>query len=309
MVDINSLIDSTLDLKRYSFNVNGIEISENLDNELPLTTGDPYQLQQVFLNIMNNAEHEMLKISGERVLSVTTRVCHRGDESCIICYNGETHAIFIEFKDTGLGVPEKIQSRIFDPFFTTKEVGEGTGLGLSVSYGIIKEHKGNIYVASSSEKGATFIIELPIRTADLKDILGSSHNGFIKTKEFKGLSVLVIEDEEYILGLFKDLLVELGLNVDVTIDVYEAQRLLEKNNYNMIITDIKMPQISGINFYEGLKMRHPELAERVVFVTGDVLENTTRDFIEKSGCSYILKQFRLNEFYNTIYKTLGERHA
>jgi len=280
-----------------------------LDNELPLTTGDPYQLQQVFLNILNNAEYEMLKISRERVLSVTTRVCHRGDEPCLICYNGENRAIVAEFKDTGAGVPKKIQRRIFDPFFTTKEVGKGTGLGLSVSYGIIKEHGGNIYVTNSFEKGANFIIELPIRVAVSKDISGTSHKGYIKAKKFKGQSVLVLEDEEYILGLFKDLLGELGLRVDVTIDPYEAQRLLEENNYSLIITDIKMPQISGIGFYEELKARHPELAGKVVFVTGDVLGKTTRDFIDKSGCSYILKPFRLNEFYDTVYKTLGESNA
>ncbi|MGQ9631469.1 MAG: ATP-binding protein [bacterium] len=148
LVDVNHLIENTLELQSYEARANNIRVVKNLDRELPMILADPNQLQQVFLNITSNAYQAMLLRDGERCLTVTTR--REGGE------------IEISFSDTGPGIPRENLKRIFDPFFTTKEVGEGTGLGLSVSYGIIREHGGTITVKSWEGEGATFTILLPL---------------------------------------------------------------------------------------------------------------------------------------------------
>jgi signal transduction histidine kinase len=133
-VGINGIIERTLDLMAYQFRTDNIEVIKKLDPNLPKTMADFHQLQQVFLNIINNAYQAMKDKRETRILTVET------ERSGLI--------IRIKFSDTGPGIPKGNLSRIFDPFFTTKEVGKGTGLGLSISYGIVKEHGGDIYVLS-----------------------------------------------------------------------------------------------------------------------------------------------------------------
>jgi PAS domain S-box-containing protein len=151
-VDINSLISDILELRYYYLKANNITITTALDPALPIIMADAAQLQQVFLNLIVNAETEMKQARNKgKLLIKTERV------------NGNIH---ISFKDNGPGIPEANLQKIFDPFFTTREVGEGTGLGLSVCYGIVKEHDGRIWAESEPGKGATFVVELPIVAED-----------------------------------------------------------------------------------------------------------------------------------------------
>ncbi|NQT74041.1 MAG: PAS domain-containing protein [Chloroflexi bacterium] len=147
-VSINDVIESVITLRSYELNLDGIEIITELDPTLPNTLADFPQLQQVFLNLLINAEQAMKESNGEGRLLIQTQTV------------GET--IQVEFTDNGPGVPGEILSHIFEPFFTTKDVGKGTGLGLSICYGIIQEHKGQISVESSEGKGTIFRVELPI---------------------------------------------------------------------------------------------------------------------------------------------------
>jgi signal transduction histidine kinase len=149
-VDINQVISTSLALRLNELTNNSIEVKRDLSAELPWTMADRHQLQQVFVNIINNAQQAMTEAGGPGRLSVSTREQGNG-------------TMLISFRDSGPGIPEEILSRIFDPFFTTKEVGKGTGLGLSVSYGIVHEHDGRIWAESEDGRGAAFLIELPIR--------------------------------------------------------------------------------------------------------------------------------------------------
>ncbi len=156
---INEILERTLSLKEYDLRKNNIELIKKLDPDLPATMADPNQLQQVFLNLIINAEQAMVESEeGKRRIVIESRV-----------QNGRTRLITdgdkiieISFCDCGPGIAEKNLKKIFDPFFTTKPLGRGTGLGLSVSYGIIKEHGGEIYALSKLGEGAMFFIELPI---------------------------------------------------------------------------------------------------------------------------------------------------
>jgi two-component system NtrC family sensor kinase len=154
---INEVLERTLSLKEYDLRKNKVEVIKNLEMKLPALMVDPNQIQQVFLNLINNAEQAMAENEGKRQLVIESRI--KNGENRI---NPGCEVIEISFSDSGPGISSKNLKKIFDPFFTTKPVGKGTGLGLSVSYGIIKEHGGEIYALSEEGNGATFIIELPM---------------------------------------------------------------------------------------------------------------------------------------------------
>ena len=141
-----------LDLRAYEQKVNNIEVDTHFAANLPEIIANGSQLQQVFLNIVINAEQSMLEAHGKGILTVTTDQV--GD------------IIRASFADDGLGITQENLGHLFDPFFTTKEVGKGTGLGLSICHGIITEHGGRIYAESELGKGATFVVELLVTTPD-----------------------------------------------------------------------------------------------------------------------------------------------
>ncbi len=152
LVNINSIIDKVLELRAYEQRVSNIQVNTRFPPDLPEIMADYFQLQQVFLNIIINAEHFMIEARNRGVLTITTE--RAGD------------IIKASFADDGPGISKENLGYLFDPFFTTKEVGKGTGLGLSICHGIITEHGGRIYAESELDKGATFVIELPIRSSD-----------------------------------------------------------------------------------------------------------------------------------------------
>jgi two-component system NtrC family sensor kinase len=148
LVSVNELMENTLLLREHSLTVNNIKIVRNYDENVPSIYGDESQLQQVFLNLINNAFDAMHGAHHGGTLEVKTYLNH--------------DQIVLEIIDDGPGVPESLRGKIFDPFFTTKEVGKGTGLGMSLSYGIMKEHGGKIYLDPAHSRGAKFVIELPL---------------------------------------------------------------------------------------------------------------------------------------------------
>ena len=287
-VGINGIIERTLDLMSYQFQVNNVKIIKDLDAELPKTLGDFHQLQQVFLNIVNNAFQAMMEKSKQGSITVRTKRIEA--------------IIFIEFTDTGPGIPKENLSRIFDPFFTTKEIGKGTGLGLSISYGIIKEHGGNIYALSEPGKGATFVIELPIMDVPLAVELKEKVAKEI-VLSFKA-SILVVDDEESILDLLYDFLKGKGYYVDTARTGQEALRKLKAETYDLIICDLKMPNLSGQQLYTEINKIKPELLSRIIFFTGDTVSPPTESFLKLTGNKVISKPFDLNWLLSFIQEFL-----
>ena len=149
-LSVNEVINKVLALRTYEQKINNIVVETHFDQELPEIYADYFQLQQVFLNIVINAEFFMSKSHGRGNLIITT------------CALPEDKTMRITFADDGPGIAPEVLPRLFDPFFTTKEVGQGTGLGLSISHGIVQEHGGKIWAQSEPGKGATFVIDLPI---------------------------------------------------------------------------------------------------------------------------------------------------
>ncbi len=294
--DINDILEKTVDLRSFQFQVNNVEISQELDRSLPKTIADAQQLQQVFLNVMTNAEQAMLEAHGKGHLTIRTKT------------NAQESHITVEIADDGPGIPESRLTRIFDPFFTTKEVGKGTGLGLSLSYGMIKEHGGNIYARSRLGEGSTFVIELPI-ISRLETENGPAPALMPQSLQFENLvrdkRILVVDDEKYILDFFVEVFLSFPMKVDTASDGRAAMKKMQVFDYDLIITDFKMPQMSGRDLFDWIRKNQPQLARRIIFVTGDTVSPETRSFFENNNSRYLAKPFKIEEVKEAIQQTLN----
>jgi two-component system NtrC family sensor kinase len=296
LTNVNDILERTLELRNYELAVNNIAIVRELDRNLPETIADAHQLQQVFLNIITNAEQAMLEAHGKGRLTVRSRA------------ESQNRRIVVEIQDDGPGIPERIITRIFDPFFTTKEVGKGTGLGLSLAYGIIQEHGGSISARSRPGEGATFVIELPvIRTLQPEPTMFPAMMPQAAHFEnlVRGKRVLVVDDEKYILDFFVEAFQAFPMHVDTAGDGSEAMEKLLARDYDLIVTDFKMPQMSGRELFHWIKQQRPALARRIIFITGDTVSPETRSFFESTSSRYIAKPFRIEEIQDVIEQTLA----
>jgi PAS domain S-box-containing protein len=186
-VQLNSVLRSTIQLRSYDFTSHGIDVIEHLDEGLPEVIGDAHQLQQVFLNILNNAYDSAHEVGRPARIEIMTAKF------------GET--VEVSFCDNGAGISQP--DRIFDPFFTTKEVGKGTGLGLSICYGIVKEHGGEILCHNNTDgQGATFIVRLPATARNCLCQRGRRSYAHMSLPAFQpaALPVLLIEDEPAVMA-------------------------------------------------------------------------------------------------------------
>src|SRR5436190_4225834 len=153
-VSLRQVIDRALSLMQEQLRLRQIDVTVHLGSEEPVVVGNPIQLEQVFINLLTNARDAMAD-SPRRAIRIAGSVT--------------SAVVEVTFADTGHGIPSGLERRIFDPFFTTKEVGKGTGLGLSITYGIVKAHGGTISVVSRPGEGATFLIQLPLASSDIKE--------------------------------------------------------------------------------------------------------------------------------------------
>jgi two-component system NtrC family sensor kinase len=288
LVNLNVLIERVLELRTYDLRVKNIDVALDLDKDLPQTMVDANQIQQVVLNVIINAEQAMLASKGAGTLRVRSRA--------------QDGSIRISFQDDGPGMEPETLRRIFDPFFTTKETGEGTGLGLTISYGIVDEHGGRIWAESQPGRGTTFVIELPV-------VSGPGRPSRVEAEPEAAVaarSVLVVDDEESIQRLLGSILEMDGHQVDTASNGTEALWRLSRRRYDIVITDIKMPDMDGRELYRRLLEINPELAQRTVFITGDTVSPETRTFLESVDNPCLAKPFKVREVRETIGRMLEE---
>jgi CheY-like chemotaxis protein len=290
LLDINDVVRATLDLRAYHLKVDNIELVVDLRPGLPHVLADAYQLQQVFINIVNNAQHAIQDAGRKGSLAIRTRP-------------GLAGRVRVEFIDNGPGIPEDKIGRIFDPFFTTKEIGRGTGLGLSLSYGIVKEHEGQILVHSEPGVGATFIVELPGQKEDIVTEAPLTLRRSDPAPHAAG-RILVVDDEETILELMMALLEGSGHQVETASNGRQALEKLKAADYDVIISDLKMPDMGGQKLYESLGQIKPHLLPRMVFSTGDTVSAGTQSFFEAIGNPYLSKPFKLEEVDDIVRRVL-----
>jgi two-component system NtrC family sensor kinase len=291
MVDLNYVVRQTLTLRSYEQRVTNISVIDALAAGLPQVFADPHQLQQVMLNLIINAEQAMLASNGRGSLLVRT------------WFEPERDAVVLEVNDDGPGIAEDVQPKIFDPFFTTKEVGKGTGLGLTVAYAIVQEHGGQIRLSSSPGTGASFFVEFPISGTPLQARKPPAPMAALAA--LAGSVVLVLEDEPALAAAVTEALTDAGLIVDRAGDGEEGLRRVRMRQYDLIVCDLKMPRVDGMAFFRTLQQTMPDLARRVIFVTGDVAGTEAEKFLEEGRCRWLAKPFRLGDLLRTVREVLA----
>lgn len=290
--DLRRVIDEALALRDYDLKLNNIEVERSFSGDVPHVVADAHQLEQVFLNIINNAVDAMLERGRGGMLRVQVGV------------DDQRKSAMVEFRDSGPGI--KDPKRIFDPFYTTKTVGKGTGLGLSICYGIVKEHGGDITAFNHPEGGAVFQVRLPLQSANHfhESAAPSVHSEALRGK------ILVVDDEEAVLDLERELLTGAGAEVHCALEGTVAVRLLETQAFDAVVIDSKMPgEMDSADVYRWTLKNHPEMASRFLFTVSHATEPKVREFLEEHSLTHIEKPFQVSELISTLRRILGPQKA
>jgi two-component system NtrC family sensor kinase len=280
-VDLRKVLEEALTLREYDLKVNNVSLERDIPEDLPSVVGDPHQLEQVFLNIVNNALDAIVEASGSGVLKV--RVFQKDAYVCV------------EFDDSGPGI--KDPSRIFDPFYTTKSIGKGTGLGLSICYGIVKEHGGEIVARNREEGGATIEVRL---LASEKPALPETVASTRRESVLAG-RVLLVEDEEAVLEFERDVLVGAGAEVTTSMSVEDTQDRLRNGAFDAIVMNGRMPGgCSAQEMYEWIATNCPGLEKGLLLTFSTVTDQQTRSFLQEHGVPSLAKPFEVADLISQV---------
>ncbi len=292
-VDVNKLLDQSLILIANTVKYSARVVKEFGD--LTPVLADPPQLSQVFLNVLVNAAQAF---SEARAARNEIRIATRMDGARVL----------IEIADNGTGIPEAIRERVFEPFFTTKDVGQGMGLGLSITRSIVKALGGEITFESAANRGTVFRIALPSTSVGTEAAMPAAPTPVAPTRVSaakadeevrprKGarrrLRVLVIEDD---IGVARTLARALAkeCDVDILTDGREAiDRLSTEHGYDLVLCDLMMPTVTGADVYREVMTKRPESADRFVFITGGAFTDDGRRFLETVDAPIVRKPFDL----------------
>lgn len=289
LVDVRRLLEDAMELRAYHFRTQGITVTRELQERLPATFADEGQLVQVFLNVVNNAEDAVAARGAAGRIDVRAW--------------SEDEWIYVSFRDNGTGIPRDRLRQVFDPFFTTKEPGRGTGLGLSVAFGIIQDHRGRITAESEVGAGTTITIELPVRQESTR---------LMHRRDLPALRppaprrILVVEDEPSMRKLLRDVLELDRHTVLAAEDVPTALQILEREPVDLVISDIKMPGMSGRELYERLLKTQRTLARRMLFITGDMLNPPTQEFLRTTHHRVLEKPCSVETIRREVAAALSE---
>ena len=291
-VNLPDVMNGTLDLLEYELKGANIGVVKRYDKELPVIKGDPYQIQEVFLNIVKNAVYELKSLNRKGIITIVMKK------------KGEFVEIRVE--DNGGGIPRNNLKKIFDPFFTTKPTGQGTGMGLSVSFGIVQRHGGTIYAKNRSSGGAEFVIKLPIDTSRLLETKGEGETEGVDKKGKLSGKALVVDDEGFVLELLKRFLEQEGIDVATARDGLEAEKFME-HPFDLVILDLVMPKKPGNKLFEELRESGNPNINKILFLTGDSVDPNTLSFLENSGRPWLFKPFKLEDLKVKVLEILENK--
>jgi signal transduction histidine kinase/CheY-like chemotaxis protein len=319
-IDLNDVVRGALDLVSYRFSVDEIQLGGRLDPLLPVVQGDPIRLEQVLVNLLSNAIDAMRAVPAPRRLVVDTWV--------------EDEAVFVAVQDSGRGVPAELAKRLFLPFATTKG-RRGTGLGLYVSRQLIRESGGELSLVSNPGEGARFVFHLPAAPAEpaasprpaarlpspqarvaspappsaatapapaTSGIVDSTAGGTLE-----GIRVLLVDDEEVIRRPLARFLERRGAKVVEAADGEEALATIERVEPDVILADLRMPRLGGAELHDHLRRSRPALAERVLFLSGDLSQLDDAGAHGVTPARVLAKPVELRELEKRLVEFLGNR--
>ena len=328
---INRVVRDAIAVREEPVNSAGIDLRLEAADRLPLVYIDSARLEDVIVNLIENAEAAIAVRREGKSLSRAVPEKARGEITIVT--RSDPDRIYVEVSDNGSGLRAEDLPRIFDPFFTTREVGQGAGLGLSVCYGIVREHGGQIMARNGSVGGAVFTIELPVMAESLI-VASSPAVGIVPPKPAEARTAvpgpsyamvsppedqinpsphrrnaLVVDDEESNAALVRRVLAGAGYDVESTTLSRRALVMIERTAYDAVICDVKMPELSGQELYGRVCQIRPEMARRFIFITGDIDGEDTRQFLDESRCSYFMKPFNLERLTAAVDMLTGSRSA
>ena len=259
-LDLNGVVGRTVRMRQYQFSEASVRVESDLAADLPSVMGDARQLQQVCLNLLTNGVQAMSPGGG----ALRVRTYQAND------------VVRLEVQDTGPGISVDARARIFEPFFTTKREGEGTGLGLSVSYGIVTSHGGKIEVVETGAGGTTFRVTLPVAS-----VLASARDKerdlapITLRSPLAGIKLLFVDDEPALRSGMQAFGELRGFTVLTASDGAAALETARTTGVDAVVCDLRMPGMDGYAFHEHLRRERPGLAARTIFITGDVIATTS----------------------------------
>jgi PAS domain S-box-containing protein len=293
-VDLNEIVQAAVELVTYSLHADGVELTMDPPREPALLWGDADQLNQVVTNLVVNARQALQTAPRPRRLAIRVRL-DRDDP--------EAPTIRLSVADNGPGVPAEIRTRIFDPFFTTKPAGIGTGVGLSMCHNIIDSHGGTVELDETPGGGATFLVTLPARRSAPADFAASTGE---LPAVMTPLRLLIVDDDPEIALTVAEMLAPDNHDIAIAENGAAALARLDEEPFDMVISDIRMPELDGPGLYRHLAIRHPRLLDRICFVTGDTLSEGVRDFLNETGVPVLEKPYEPADLRAMVARLVGK---
>ncbi|HVN71640.1 MAG TPA: ATP-binding protein [Desulfomonilia bacterium] len=291
--DMREVIRRTINLYSPIIKKRGITIV-NDDPEDPLhVRADMNCMEQVLVNFINNSIDAIDDQAGTIWIKSFIKDSY----------------VQVTIEDTGPGIPESVMTKIFDPFFTTKPKDKGTGLGLSICYGIISDHKGEVFIENTTN-GTMATMKVPAimdMEAREREVAADNELSSVPHEDLNRNSlIMVVEDEEDLLDLMVD-----TLSPYYTVITFDngakACDHLDEYAWELIISDLRMPVMNGMEFYHEAVKRNPGLKKRFMFITGDTYDFQVKEFLETTGVTYLKKPFRIKELRESVRKHLQYR--
>ena len=301
-LQVSSVVKEALKLLRSSIPTS-IEIRQEIATQA-LVLADPTQVHQIMMNLCTNSYQSMEKTGGVLAVSLKeTEIPHEKDLGREI---RPGRYVVLEVSDTGCGMDKEKQAKIFEPYFTTKETGKGTGLGLAVVHGIVKDHQGMINVYSEPGRGTTFRVYLPM-TEDQMHVAHADKKKAAPTKKHE--HILFVDDEERICSMAREYLAKYGYTVDVCSNGRDALFAIEQDlqAYDLLITDMTMPGMNGKELVRKVLTQRPDLPVRLCTGYSSLIDREDAATIGISA--YVEKPVVMNDLIGRIKEVLKKRNA
>jgi signal transduction histidine kinase/sensor domain CHASE-containing protein/ActR/RegA family two-component response regulator len=288
-VRLNEVVEDAMRVLAYTLQLDNIDVEQNLHADLPPLWADPHQLHQVVINLLTNAQQALHDILPPRRITLATR------------FEATPDRVIFEVADNGPGIPPELLERILEPFFTTKPPGVGTGLGLSLCQGIIDSHGGRLYVESQPGQGAVFRVELPV-TEPLATAVEATEPEVVAP--MSGKDLLIVDDEVGTTTALVRVFRRDGHILETAANGREALDKLRVRSYDLILCDLRMPELDGPSLYRALASERPHLQPRFVFLTGDTLSPEAKAFFDETRVPHLAKPFRAAEIRRLVQQAL-----